>query len=113
MLRWIRRIALILLVVVLVALVAGAGLAVVTVRSSFPQTSGEVTVPGLGAAVEVRRDAWGIPQITADTAEDLPRAASGLAQRLRWPLRGADGSGRDEGFRHGSPTCADRASAAR
>jgi penicillin amidase len=69
--RWIRRIALVVLVVVLVALVAGAGFAVITVRSSFPQTTGEVTVPGLGAPVEVRRDGWGIPHITADTAEDL------------------------------------------
>jgi penicillin amidase len=71
MLRWIRRIALVLLVVVLVALVAGAGFGFLTIRASFPQISGEVTVPGLSGAVEVRRDEWGIPHITADTATDL------------------------------------------
>lgn len=87
MLRWIRRIALVLLVVVLVALVAGGGLAFLTVRASFPQVSGEVTVPGLSASVEVRRDEWGIPHITADTAEDLFRAQGYVhAQDRFWEM---------------------------
>ena len=59
------------LVLLLVVVVAGAGLAWFTTRASFPQVSGTVTVAGLSAPVEVRRDEWGVPQITADTAEDL------------------------------------------
>ncbi|HEY7738532.1 MAG TPA: penicillin acylase family protein, partial [Candidatus Limnocylindria bacterium] len=82
--RWIGRIALVLLVVLLVALVAGTGFAVITVRSSFPQTSGEATVPGLSAPVEVRRDEWGIPNITADTAEDLFRAQGYVSAQDRF-----------------------------
>jgi len=69
-----RRARLILKIVALVlavVLVAGAGYGVFTVRSSFPQVSGTVAVPGLAAAVEVRRDAWGIPQITAESSHDL------------------------------------------
>ena len=52
-------------------LVAGLVTAVVTVRRSFPQTDGEIEVPGLGAKVEVLRDEHGIPQVYADTSDDL------------------------------------------
>jgi len=58
-------------VVLLVVLVVAAGFAVTTVRQSFPQTIGEIEVPGLDSEVEVLRDRAGIPQIYADTAEDL------------------------------------------
>jgi penicillin amidase len=69
-----RRVGLVLKVVALVlavAIVAGLGYGIFTVRSSFPQLNGTVTLPGLDAEVEVRRDAWGVPQITAETAHDL------------------------------------------
>ena len=69
--RWIRRLIAGVLILLLVVVVAGAGLAWFTTRASFPQVSGTVTVAGLSAPVEVRRDEWGVPQITADTAEDL------------------------------------------
>ena len=69
--RWIRRLMAGVLILLLVVVVGGAGLAWFTTRASFPQVSGTVTVAGLGAAVEVRRDEYGMPQITADTAEDL------------------------------------------
>lgn len=59
------------LVVVLLALAATA---LVVVRRPLPQTTGEVEVPGLGADVEVLRDAHGIPQLYADTDADLMRA---------------------------------------
>ena len=36
-----------------------------------PQTSGTLQVPGLQAPVTVVRDAWGIPHITAGSADDL------------------------------------------
>ena len=57
-----------------VALVAGAAFVVVTVRRPLPQASGEISVPGLGSEVTVLRDAQGVPQIYADTPEDLFRA---------------------------------------
>jgi penicillin G amidase len=65
--RWATYVAVALVLVVVAVLVAG----VVVVRKSFPQTEGEIRVPGLGAEVEVLRDAQGVPQIYADTAQDL------------------------------------------
>ncbi len=45
--------------------------AFVTVRKSFPDTSGEVRVNALRSEVTVQRDDKGIPQIYADNSEDL------------------------------------------
>ena len=56
-------------VVLLLVVAAVAGLSVV--RRPLPVTSGEVDVPGLSAPVEVVRDARGIPQLYADSLEDL------------------------------------------
>lgn len=56
------------------ALVAALVTAVVLVRKPFPQVEGELTLPGLEAEVTVVRDANGIPQIYADTTDDLMRA---------------------------------------
>ncbi len=44
---------------------------VVTIRRPLPEYSGRVEVPGLGAEVQVVRDARGVPQIYADSADDL------------------------------------------
>ncbi len=52
-------------------LIVGAATAVWTVRRSFPQTSGTLSLPGLGSKVTVVRDDHGIPQIYADTSADL------------------------------------------
>ncbi|MFD3727903.1 penicillin acylase family protein [Streptomyces sp. NPDC058671] len=72
-----RRARLILLVLVL-ALVAGVGFGgywgVSSVRASFPQTTGEIRLDRLSGQVEVKRDANGVPQIYADTEADLFRA---------------------------------------
>jgi penicillin G amidase len=65
--RW-TTYAVVLLVLLLVAVLV-AGLTVV--RRPFPTTSGDIEVPGLSAEVEVIRDQNGIPQVYADTAEDL------------------------------------------
>lgn len=57
---------------VLVLLIGGvAFFAVHTVRASFPQTSGEVSVPGVAAPVTVTRNALGVPDIYASSIEDL------------------------------------------
>jgi penicillin amidase len=56
-----------------VAVVLG-GFGVNLVRRTFPQTSGQIAIPGLSAKVTVLRDARGVPQIYADTPTDLFRA---------------------------------------
>ncbi|MBT2505521.1 penicillin acylase family protein [Streptomyces sp. ISL-98] len=72
-----RRARLIVIVLVL-ALVTGVGYgtywSISTVRASFPQTTGSLELDGLSGIVDVKRDSYGIPQIYADTDEDLFRA---------------------------------------
>jgi len=46
------------------------GLRAVASAALFP-TDGELTAPGLAAPVRVRRDAWGVPYIEAETLDDL------------------------------------------
>jgi penicillin G amidase len=65
--RWSAYVAVGVVLAIVAALVAG----VVVVRRSFPQTSGEIAVPGLTSKVTVIRDDHGIPQIYADTSHDL------------------------------------------
>jgi penicillin amidase len=64
------RFATIVVILFLLVLIAAGGLALL-VRQSFPQTSGEVNLPGLHAPVEVRRDGMGIPHIYAEDEHDL------------------------------------------
>jgi penicillin amidase len=52
-------------------LVAATGFVAWTVQRSFPSTDGELTLAGLDAEVRVLRDSAGVPQIYADTADDL------------------------------------------
>jgi penicillin amidase len=52
-------------------LVAGLVAVGVVVRSSFPQTDGDIAVPGLDHRVQVLRDGSGIPQVYASTSHDL------------------------------------------
>jgi penicillin amidase len=40
-------------------------------RRPLPQTSGSLQVQGISAPVEISRDRWGVPHITARTPEDL------------------------------------------
>ncbi|MGA9746949.1 MAG: penicillin acylase family protein [Nocardioides sp.] len=68
--RWARLLAYVAVVVVL-ALVTALVAGVVVVRSSFPQTEGEISVPGLEGDVEVLRDAAGVPQVYAGSSHDL------------------------------------------
>ncbi|MGW6912809.1 penicillin acylase family protein [Kitasatospora sp. NPDC054939] len=85
-----RRARLIVIVLV-VLLVAGAGYGgyrgVAAVRASFPEVSGSIKVAGLGAPVDVKRDANGIPQLYADSDEDLFRAQGYVqAQDRFWEM---------------------------
>jgi penicillin G amidase len=59
------------LIVIVVLVLAAGGLGVYTVRRAFPRTSGNLTLAGLQAAVDVYRDADGIPHIYASSAHDL------------------------------------------
>ncbi|TDC18881.1 penicillin acylase family protein [Streptomyces sp. 8K308] len=69
------RLIVIALVMLLVAGVGyGAYWSISIVRASFPQVSGELAIDGLTSEVTVVRDANGIPQLYADTPEDLFRA---------------------------------------
>ena len=70
---WARRSAYVAVVVVL-ALVATLVAGVVVARRPLPQVDGTMKLDGLSGKVEVLRDQHGIPQVYADTAEDLFRA---------------------------------------
>ncbi|MGV9560871.1 penicillin acylase family protein [Streptomyces sp. NPDC003480] len=69
------RRARLLVIVLVVALVGGFGYggywSLSTVRASFPQTKGSITLDGLSGPVQVKRDGYGIPQIYASSDEDL------------------------------------------
>ncbi|GAA0963838.1 penicillin acylase family protein [Actinocorallia libanotica] len=82
-LRWGARILALLLVLALVA----ALWVVWTVRRSFPDYGGEVRLAGLSAPVTVHRDAHGVPQVYADTPEDLFKAQGYVtAQDRFWEM---------------------------
>lgn len=69
--RLVGKILIGLLAFVLIVGVAFAGWFTWMVRRSYPQASGTIDVAGLSAPVTVVRDANGIPNIYADTTEDL------------------------------------------
>ena len=66
-----RRVAVgLVAAIVVIGLVLVLGVTTV-VRRSFPERDGTITVPGLTASVTVHRDERGVPQVYADTADDL------------------------------------------
>lgn len=70
--RRVLKFALIVVGLALVVTIIAAGvLAIVEVRRPYPQTAGEVTLPGLQDEVHIYRDKWGVPHIYAQSAEDL------------------------------------------
>jgi penicillin G amidase len=81
--RWVVRILIVLLVLLLVLTLYVRW----TIQRSFPQTSGRIAVKGLSKDVTVYRDKWGVPQIYADSAEDLMRAQGYVhAQDRFWEM---------------------------
>ena len=66
-----RLIVLVLVLAIIGGVAYGAYWTVSTVRASFPQTKGSLTLDGLSGPVEVKRDGNGIPQIYASSDEDL------------------------------------------
>lgn len=65
------RFLLIFLSVVLVLAIALGVYLIITVRSSFPTSNGEIQLAGLNAPVDVYRDSYGIPHIYAASTHDL------------------------------------------
>jgi len=78
--RWIRRIAFALIVIVVIALAIGWRL----LAGSRPQADGTVTVQGLSAPATVARDIDGIPTITAQNRRDLARTLGYLHGQERF-----------------------------
>ena len=70
MLKWIKRLSLLLLVLVVLA----AGSAWWLLRGSLPRLEGELALPGLSAPVTVQRDALGVVTIDAANETDMARA---------------------------------------
>ncbi|WP_329339853.1 penicillin acylase family protein [Streptomyces sp. NBC_01352] len=66
-----RLFVLVLVLAIIGGVAYGAYWSVSTVRASFPQTAGSITLEGLSGPVEVKRDGYGIPQIYADSDADL------------------------------------------
>ncbi|GHE70738.1 hypothetical protein GCM10014715_25990 [Streptomyces spiralis] len=66
-----RLVVLVLVLAIIGGIAYGAYWSISTVRASFPQTKGSITLQGLSGPVDVKRDGYGIPQIYASSAEDL------------------------------------------
>lgn len=66
-----RLIVLVLVLALIGGVAFGAYWSISTVRASFPQTKGSLTLKGLSGPVEVKRDNYGIPQIYASSDADL------------------------------------------
>lgn len=69
--RHIKRVLVIALAALLVALIAGVGMLAVVTARALPQASGTAQAPGLAAPATVVRDDAGIAHITAETTHDL------------------------------------------
>ncbi|PLZ81565.1 penicillin acylase family protein [Fischerella muscicola CCMEE 5323] len=72
--------------ILVVTLVISSAIAY-TIRHSWPQESGKITLPGLQAQVEVQRDQLGIPHIYAQNTHDLFMAQGYIhAQDRFWQM---------------------------
>ncbi|MUL41182.1 penicillin acylase family protein [Streptomonospora sp. PA3] len=82
-----RRWSLVVLSAVAALALAAAGTGWWAVQRAFPDTEGEIALPALEGGATVYRDAYGIPQIYADTPEDLFRAQGFVhAQDRFWQM---------------------------
>ena len=70
MLKWIKRLALLLLVLIVLVFAAGWWL----LRGSLPALEGSPALPGLSAPVTVQRDALGVITVEAANETDMARA---------------------------------------
>src|SRR3546814_17175581 len=72
MVRWLKRIALLVVALVVFALVA----AWMLLRGSLPELDGEAALPGLSTAAPVQRDRLGVVTIDAAREADAMRAVA-------------------------------------
>ncbi|MGC5582929.1 penicillin acylase family protein [Ornithinimicrobium sp. W1665] len=79
-----QRVAVPVVAILVVVVVATAVLGVGLTRRAFPQTTGELEVPGLAGSVEVVRDELGVTHLYADTAADLFAAQGFTAAQDRF-----------------------------
>jgi len=80
MLKILKRIALLLLALVLLLVIAGWW----AMRGSLPALDGELALPGLSAPATVTRDALGVVTIDAANADDAARALGFVHAQERW-----------------------------
>ncbi|MEE8117381.1 MAG: penicillin acylase family protein, partial [Gemmatimonadales bacterium] len=78
--KWLRRIALVAGLVVVVVPLAVVWL----LRASLPQLEGNLRVEGLSAPVEIERDGLGVPTIRGATRMDVVRATGFLHAQERF-----------------------------
>ena len=84
---WVKRGAVALASLLVVALVVTLVSGTWTVRRSFPDTAGDAVLTGLGGTVDVYRDAHGVPTIVASSTDDLFRAQGYVhAQDRFWEM---------------------------
>ena len=85
--KWVLSIVLIVFGVIVVAGAGGYLLLQHRLTKSLPQTSGELAVRGLKAAVEIIRDTYGVPHIYATNEPDLFFALGyAMAQDRFWQM---------------------------
>ena len=67
--KFVRRLAGVILIIMLMITAIGAGL-YLWLRTSLPDIDGSITVEGISGPVDILRDEWGIPHIHAGSPED-------------------------------------------
>jgi penicillin amidase len=79
-----RRILLVIAVILALVLGALTGYGVYTTRRMLPQITGKLVLPGLKGEVQVIRGEFGVPQIFANSPEDLFFAQGVVHAQDRW-----------------------------
>ena len=85
--KWIVRIAVVLICMVLIVLGGGYLWFQNTIQKSQPQLSGRLLVPGIKEEIEIIRDSYGVPHIYAKNEPDLYFALGyAMAQDRLWQM---------------------------
>ena len=71
MLNLLRRTLYTIIGIIITFAILTAVLIPILTRRSFPQSAGEIRLPGLDAPVDIYRDSFGVPHIYANTQHDL------------------------------------------
>jgi penicillin amidase len=82
-----RKITFSILILLLLAVLAGVIVSNILAKRALPKYTGQVTIKTLSDSVEVYRDAWGTPHIIASNEKDLYRAVGFvMAQDRLWQM---------------------------